>query len=151
MIYSHKVAKSSLFLLGLIVIFNLSSCLKQTEEMENRDAILGQWDVVENDASTNPASIDLRSVDEAYIVNITRSDKFVDEVYIYNFYNVNSLFKVPAYVEDKLITIPKITLENHTIHGSGTIASDNKTIDWSYWVDDGYGDIEYVATYTLRE
>jgi len=143
---------SRLFLLLLFIgILGFSSCEKQEEEISNRDKVVGAWDVVENEASATPASVELRKIDEAYIVHLTRSEIFADEVYIYNFFNIGADFHVPAYIENKTITISKVTLEDHTIHGSGTISNDNQTIEWTYWVEDPYGDEkEYRATYSFR-
>lgn len=145
------INKYSLLAFLLIGIF-LFSCEKQEDETENRDKIVGQWDVVENEVEVIPASVELREINKAYIVNVTRSDIFADEVYIYNFFNIGASFNLPAYVEGNRVTIPEITLEDQTIHGEGSISGDNRTIEWSYWVEDPYGDEkEYRATYTFRE
>ena len=139
------------FLFVIILSIFFSSCEKQEEEINNRDKVVGTWNVVENEVTVNPASVELRKVEEAYIVHLTRSEIFADEVYIYNFFNIGSDFHVPAYIENKTITISKVTLEDHTIHGNGTISNDNQTIDWTYWVEDPFGDEkEYRATYSFR-
>ncbi len=144
--------KKSSFLVLILLAFTIGSCEKQEEETVNRDKVVGQWDVVENEVSVTPASVEQRQIEEAYFVNLTRSDMFADEVYIYNFFNIGYDFHVPAYVEDKTIIISKITLEDHTIHGQGTISTDNKIIEWTYWVEDPYGDEkEYKATYSFRK
>ena len=149
MIYLKKYHFLFLLFVGIFVI---SSCEKQEEETTNRDKIVGTWDVVENEVVAEPASVQLRRVEEAYIVNLTRSDIFADEVYIYNFFNIGYSFHVPAFVEDHNVTISKITLEDHVIHGKGTISNDNETIEWTYWVEDPYGDEkEYRATYSFRK
>jgi hypothetical protein len=135
----------------LMLVGMLSSCEKNEEDMENRDAFLGQWDVVENEAGINPVSVELRSINDVHIVNITRSEVFADEVNIYNFSALGDGFRVPAYVEGKNITIPEITLDGNDIKGSGTISSNNKTIEWTYWLDMDGTNVEYRATYTLRE
>jgi len=140
------------FLVVLFLIFAISSCEKQEDQMAARDAIVGKWDVVENEVSSTPASVQLRNIKEAYLVNLTRSETFADEVYIYNFFNIGYDFHLPAYVDGKTITISKITLEDYTVRGQGSISEDNQTIEWSYWVEDPYGDEkEYRATYTFIE
>ena len=151
MLQKNIQLKRIAFLMSMALLFIFSSCEKE-EEKENRDAILGQWDVVENEAGINPASAELRDINDAYIVNITRSDIFADEVNIYNFFQLGNGFRVPAYVEDKQVIISKITLDGNSFRGSGSISSNNKTIEWTYWVDMGDGsEVEYRATFTLRE
>lgn len=146
----NRVALLFSMVLLMMTIFN--SCEKQEEEMENRDAFVGQWDVVENEAGINPVSVELRNINDAYIVNVARSQVFADEANIYNFFQIGDSKYVPAFVEEKNITIPKITLDGISFRGSGTISNNNKTIEWTYWVDIGDGgEVEYIATYTLRE
>ena len=144
--------------IGLVLVFVLSlfvmSCEKQEEQMANRDAIVGKWDVVEREASAVPVSAEVRGMNEAYVVSITRSDVFADEVYIYNFFNVGFHFNVPAYVDGLKISIAEITFDSEglTIRGEGTISSNHQTINWTYWVEDPYGDEkEYKTTYSFRE
>lgn len=138
----------SLFFVGIAMV----SCEEQKDDMEDRDAIVGSWDVVENPAGVITASVEIRQIQEAYIVNITRSDIFADEVYIYNFFAIGSTFHLPAFVDGKTITISEITLEDFTFRGQGTIASNNRTIEWSYWVTPpGGSEEEYRATYTFRQ
>ena len=135
----------SIFILTSIFFI---SCEKQEEETRNRDAIVGKWDVVEHVASSK--SVDARSIDLAYIVYITRSETFADEVNLYNFFNIGEDYKIPAAVDGLNITISKIEIRDYTSRGSGKISSDHKTIDWTYWVEDPYGDEKkYEATYTF--
>ena len=148
-----NIKKYSFLVLSLL-IFAFSSCDKQEEQMENRDAIVGKWNVVESVVEANPASAEVRAINEAYVVSITRSDIFADEVYIYNFFNVGFHFSVPAYVDGLKISIAEITFDSEdlTIRGEGTISSNHQTINWTYWVEDPYGDErEYKATYSFRE
>ena len=140
-------------LILLFLLLTLGSCDKQQEQMDNRDKIIGQWDVVENKASANPASAEIRNIEQAYIVNITRSETFPDEAYIYNFFNIAYDFFVPAHVDGSTITIDKLELRDHTFRGSGSISEDHQTIEWTYWVEGPYDDseIEYRATYSFRK
>jgi len=147
----HIKKYSVLFFISLIFLF--SSCEKQAEQTENRDKIIGQWSVVEYEASANEASAEIRNLNLSYFVNITRSEVFADEAYIYNFFEIGEYDKVPAYVDGNQVIISKIELEDHVFRGSGTISEDHQTIEWTYWVEGPYDDheIEYRATYTFRK
>ena len=142
------IKKISILILA-IILFSLSSCEKQEEQMENRDKFVGSWNVVENTASKSANS---RDIDMAYIANITRSETFPDETYIYNFFNVSDEYYIPAYVKEKDIIIDKITLRDYTVRGSGKLSDNEKAISWTYWVEGPYDDqeVKYTATYTLR-
>ena len=147
-----NISKYSILIAFLFSFFLFSSCEKQEEDIENRDAIVGQWDVVENKVDAANASIEIRDLNAAYIVNITRSDVFADEVKLNNFFNIAYNFFVPGVVDGLKITIHKIELRDYVISGTGTIANNHRTIEWSYWVEDPYGEKnEYRATYTFRE
>jgi len=140
------------FVLLLLLVFVISSCEKQEEQMENRDAIVGKWDVVEREASAVPVSVEVRGVNDAYIVHITRSETFADEVYLFNFFNIGYDYYIPAAVDGKTITIDEITLRDYTIRGEGAISSNSHKIEWTYWVEGPYGDEkEYRATYSFIE
>jgi len=132
-------------------ILSLVSCEKQVEQTQERDKIVGEWDVVEKEGGATQASVQQRSIQDAYIVHITRSEVFADEVYIYNFFQYQEDHYVPANVDDKTITIDKIELDDNVYRGQGTISSDYHTITWTYWVDEGYGEQEYTAVYSFRK
>jgi len=140
-----------LLLIVLLVSFALSSCEKDDDEIENRDALVGQWDVVENKANPNNAFVETRDINLAYIVSMTRSPVFADEVYIYNFFGLGDSFYIPAVIDGQNINISNITLRDHNFEGSGTISNNRENIEWTYWVEEPNGDRnQYQATYTYR-
>lgn len=144
----------SLISLSAIFFFFLAftSCEKDIEDIKNRDQLVGQWNVTENKVNPANASVEIRDVNYAYIVTLARSPVFADEVYIYNFFDVDNSYYIPAFIDGKNITISEIKLRDYIIEGSGTISNDNKTIEWSYWVETPHGDRnEYQATYTFRK
>jgi len=138
-----------LIIISIISLF--SSCEKQVAQTNERDKIVGEWDVVEKEGGATQASVQQRSIQDAYIVHLTRSEVFADEVYIYNFFQYREDHYVPAHIENKTITIDKIELDENTYRGQGTISSDYHTITWTYWVDEGYGEEEYTAVYSFRK
>jgi len=148
---SHKMFRT--IFLGIALLsgpFFLQSCQEDIKDMEQRDKIIGQWDVIENVAGVNPASVDVRDVNLAYSVRISASQVFADEVYLYNFFGKGNSFYVPASVNGNTITITEIELDDNKFRGQGTISSNYKTITWTYWVEDHFGDeTEYRATYTF--
>jgi len=148
---SHKMFRTIFLGLALLSgLFLLQSCQEDIEDMEQRDKIIGQWDVIENVAGVNPASVDVRDVNLAYSVRISASQVFADEVYLYNFFGKGNSFYVPASVNGNTITITEIELDDNKFRGQGTISSNYKTITWTYWVEDHLGDeTEYRATYTF--
>ncbi len=148
---SHKMFRT--IFLGIALLsgpFFLQSCQEDIEDMEQRDKIIGQWDVIENVAGVNPASVDVRDVNLAYSVRITASQVFADEVYLYNFFSKGNSFYLPAAVNGNTITIPETPLDDNKFRGQGTISSNYKTITWTYWVVDHLDEeTEYRATYTF--
>lgn len=130
-------------LIYILPLFFLLSCEKQIEETENRDAITGEWNVLEQ-------SVNGKSTNAAYTVHISRSPTFVDEVYIYNFFNINTSEHNLAYVDEYTITIQDVDIRDFSFRGSGSISKDHKTIDWVYWVEDPQGvEQKYETTYTF--
>ena len=108
--------KKIIFITGILALL-FSSCEEQIEQTNERDKIVGEWDVVEKEGGATNASVQQRSVQDAYIVHITRSEVFADEVYIYNFFQYREDHYVPAHVDGKTITIDKIELDDNTYRG----------------------------------
>ena len=136
----------------VISLFSLLlSCEDQVIKTTERDKIVGEWDVVEKEGGAVNVSVEKRSIQDAYIVHITRSTVFADEVYIYNFFQYQEDHYVPANIDGQTITIDKIELDDNTYRGQGTISSDHHKITWTYWVDEGYGEEEYTAVYSFRK
>ncbi len=140
------------FILFFFLTLLISSCQKQEEQTANRDAIVGAWDVVENISEPANASAEVKSINLVYETNITRSEVFADEVYIYNFFDVARDYYIPASVDGLNITIDEITLRDYTVRGNGSISSDHQKIEWSYWVEQPSGESHnYKATYTFKK
>jgi hypothetical protein len=140
--------KKATFVLSVLIMCSVSSCDKHEEDFKNRDKFLGSWNVVEHESELT--SVNYRSINEAYVANITRDPKLADQVSIYNFFNMGDYFKIPAYVDGNKIIVPEVELEDYDFRGSGTLSDDKESIEWTYWVDMGYGDVKYSATYTKK-
>jgi hypothetical protein len=148
----HLSNRKIFFLFGLVFSMStvLISCDKHKDDFENRENYIGSWRVVEHEVANPSAVIKQRSINEAYTANITRDPKLADQVSIYNFFNMGDYFKIPAYVDGNKIIVPAVELEDYDFRGSGTLSDDLETIEWTYWVDMGYGDVKYSATYSRK-
>ncbi len=128
-----KIAVLNILLISFLA-FILASCERDVDELRMRDAFVGSWRVVEN---TVPSS---RDIQEAYIVNITPSPIFANEVEMVNFYAMGFDFKVPAVIENQEITINTFESDDYTFSGKGKLSNNQKSIEWVYTVEDPYGD-----------
>lgn len=109
-----------------------------------RDAFVGDWSVNENTARKSSLIF--------YEVSISKSATDSTLVLINNFYDIGHNLSIEAEVSGSKITVPAQTRDGFTFKGSGTIAYNDKTIDWSYTVDYNNGSaIEHLtATYTKK-
>jgi len=105
-----------------------------------RDAFTGDWKVEENNT--------LKAAD-FYNVTIVKSSSDSTAVLIKNFYAINISTSIKATVSGGNVTIPLQTVAGYTFNGYGTIALNDKSIDWAYTVNHNNGFIDQVtATYT---
>ncbi|MCB9013416.1 MAG: hypothetical protein H6539_05190 [Bacteroidales bacterium] len=138
--------RNKYFLLSLLLSMSLSACEDLTDLISDdpRDAFTGEWKVDEvNTLKTNDPV--------TYYVNIKKSSTDSTLVYISNFYEMGAGTSIDAKVTGGSISIPSQSVGGFVISGQGTIAYNDKSIDWSYTVDYRNGFIDYVsATYTKQ-
>ena len=138
----------NLFLLALIVLTSLYSCedvLNDLTTAEIAQKLEGNWEC-------NETSSLYKSTEDIYYVYISPSNADTNRIDISNFYGLGSGVDATATISDYSISIPTQTLEGgFEIKGSGTIASNLKTISLKYYVDDGSGEVDEVeALYTYK-
>ncbi len=135
-------------LLPIILLTSFFACEKEPLETDVRDKLIGNWNVVENEAN-NPLPISSRQMNDAYIVSISKSAVYQSDILIKNFFQLGQDFEVTAEIDQDNIRITETTINDVTLRGSGTISKNKKQIEWSYWVDMGDGEeTEYKATYS---
>ncbi len=130
------------------LILGFMACEKEDLTTDERDSLVGSWNVIEKEAEGVVAKISNRSINDAYVVSISKSEVYESDVLIRNFFQLGDNFVVEASINDKSIEISQATIDGTSVRGSGTISNNKKTITWSYWVDMGDGEeVEYKATY----
>ncbi|MCG8700117.1 MAG: hypothetical protein MI922_18820 [Bacteroidales bacterium] len=108
------------------------------------DDIEGTWKCEET-------SNKFKSTESFYKVYIEPLDDIPTEFIISNFYDLGNDVFAKIIFSGEHITIPEQSLNSgYTIHGSGSINKSRKTMELTYSVDDGSGQIDPVtANYTF--
>ena len=133
----------AIFLLGMV------SCEQEQTAAGTRDALEGNWVVDENSQFYN------KTTSAVYNVYISLSSQDSTGLFIANFYQLGYENEIRATLDGDRIRLEQgqevtlLTSPYMIIEGTGVIASDYQSIDWSYQVDDGSGQIDHVtATYS---
>jgi hypothetical protein len=122
----------------------LISCEQTNTPAEVIEALEGRWKVEEN-------SQFYKSTTGVYYVTISTSQENSSRVFLSNFYDLGQDKSVSAVVNDYRIDLDpeqEITALNSTyviLSGTGTIADDYQSIQWSYEVDDGSGQVDHAT------
>ncbi len=132
----NKLAFACLFVLFSGVVLN--SC--ESLEEYGPDSIYDTWYCVENSELFGQTS---------FYVDLSKHPSEDGKIILDNFYNLGLGKEVIANLSGLSISIPSQVVDGNTIAGSGTIASDYKTINFTYTVDDG-GDVDNVAAQFKR-
>ncbi len=130
----------------VLVSISFSSCEDVLDLLTDdpRDAFVGSWKVAEVNTLKYYEPV-------TYFVSIEKSPEDSTIVFISNFYDIGDNIEVEAIVSGGDISIQGQTVSGFAIDGSGSIAFNDKTIDWSYSVDHGNEFIDYCsATYTKQ-
>jgi hypothetical protein len=90
-----------------------------------RDKFVGSW--LCNETSTQNGN-------SSYTATISLNSGNSSQIYINNFYGSLKVYGVVANLN---VTLPQQTVNSFTIHGSGTMGSNNTKINMNYWVDTG--------------
>jgi hypothetical protein len=127
----------------ILLITTAISCELDTNE-DPRDKIAYTWNAEDNQVLKSPMA--------TYHVDIEKHETDTTKILLYNFHHLGN-FSVEATYNNRNINISNFkTKDNFTLNGTGTVASNFKSISWSYSVDIGDGDPDgYTANYTKIE
>jgi hypothetical protein len=139
MLKDMKITKFLMAFLLLIPFFQ--ACQDDISDLEDpRDAIAKSWHVTESTYE--------------YTCRIGKDAAEITRVYFYyvapetGFHNLGLSDKLYATLSGNLLTIAPQTIDGYTISGSGTIASDLKSITFNYTVQEGADDpVDYTALF----
>ena len=130
----HSFALFCMLLSGMI----LTSC-ESLEEL-GPDSIYDTWYCIETSEIYGQTN---------YYVDLSQHPSEDGKVILDNFYNLGLGKEVIAELSGSYIAIPSQVVDGNTIAGSGSIASDYKTINFTYTVDDG-GGVDHVTAQFKR-
>ncbi len=128
--------KPMIFVLLLGIMFN--SC--ESLEEYGPDSIYDTWYCLETSEVYGQTN---------YYVDLSKHPSEDGKIILDNFYNLGLGKEVIANHSGLSISIPSQVVDGNAIAGSGTIASDYKTIDFTYVVDDG-GGVDHVTAQFKR-
>lgn len=131
-----KHAFTSLTLLLLVMSFH--SC--ESLEEYGPDSIYDTWHCLETSEVYGQTN---------YYVDLSEHPSEDGKIILDNFYNLGLGKEVVADLSGLSIAIPSQVVDGNTISGSGSIAADYKTIDFTYTVNDG-GDVDHVTAQFKR-
>ena len=127
-----KKVLSYLMLVTILSLTLFSSCKK---DVDDRDAFIGTWNVMEN--WSNPYG---GSGTDNYTINISKSSSTSNGIIITSLGGVYYNFTINATVSGSSVTIPNQTINSggdlYNVSGSGTISG--STMNFTYYVLDGW-------------
>jgi hypothetical protein len=132
-----------LFLLPMAAM--IVSCTPDDDDPDDvntgdiRDQLDGTWKSQENSATYGPQN---------YYVEIIKDTTTSTGVKIDNFFNMGVGKRLNATVSGSTITLSSSPFEGFVFSGNGNVASNNKTINWSYTFFDGNETEQVTGTYT---
>lgn len=125
----------------------VSSCKPEDDPdpipTDPRDKIVDTWRCDEN------SQVFDKSMMTIYTVSISVDDASTDMVVIDNFYQLGANNYIKAVLSGTDLTISGQVISGHTVNGTGLITDNFKKISWTYFVNDGSGEIDTcTAVYT---
>jgi hypothetical protein len=141
--------KKKIFILAMLTsILFLNSCedlLNDPSSTEITQSLEGSW-------KCDETSSIFKSTQDIYTVYISPSESDSTRIFISNFYALGENVEATALINGYSITMPTQTLPgDYEVRGSGTITTNLKQINWTYYVDDGSGQEDQVdAVYTFQ-
>lgn len=130
MFYKSQYIIKIVFIIVLAFAISIvSSCTKDDDsntEIEGT-TITGEWKC--NDNESENGLYDAQS----FTIDIYKPNT---DYTISNFGNLGINFKANASINGSSITVNEQTIDNITIHGSGTFSNNNSTVNFTYYVDD---------------
>jgi hypothetical protein len=117
-----------LIIFVVIVAVNFISCTKEEEESTPIDetTITGEWKC--NDSESENGLYDAQS----FTIDISKNTTIYT---IANFGNLGINAEVSAAVSGSNITVSEQTVDDISVHGSGTFTNNNKTVNFTYYLD----------------
>jgi hypothetical protein len=130
-----------IFVQIISISFYYTSCQKDDSETTNSpSSIIDTWNCSENSSQLGPSS---------YQVDISKDTSSTNKVIIDNFYHLGIGKEVKATLSGQTLTVINESVDGYLFNGTGTIASNNNSISWSFTADDNSGSPDNVtATYS---
>jgi len=132
----NKYAFAVLFVLLFGILLN--SC--ESLEDYGPESIYDTWYCIEDSEIYGQTN---------YYVDLSKHPSEDGKIILDNFYSLGLGLEVIAGLSGLSIVIPSQVVDGNTIAGSGSIASDYKTINFTYTVDDG-GEVDHVTAQFKR-
>ena len=105
------------------------------DDTDSRDFLIKTWRCTEHS-----------DYGGTYDVVVTKDPIYENRILLSNFHELGNE-TIYATLEGSMLYIPSQTIFDHTVEGEGAIASNQKTIDWDYSVDDGTGVENFTSTF----
>lgn len=120
------------------------SCTPDDDEPDDvttdvREKISGDWKSSENSATYGPSN---------YFVDISKDTASSTGIKIYNFFNLGIDKVMKGTVSGNTITLSSDPLDGFVFSGNGSIASNYRSISWTYTFFDGNETEQVTGTYT---
>lgn len=130
-----------ILLLSMLLTSIVFSCQKLDDATDDeRDNLVGSWTCSENGQEYGHQN---------FSVSISKSTADTTKIIIDNFYGQGAGFKVNAKINNLNLTIPSQSVDGYQISGSGSIASNYKTLNLTYTVVGG-GSTDHVTAVLSR-
>lgn len=139
-----KLTASSLFLAAFLLIV-IPGCQpddpQTTTPTDDRDKFVASWTCQETSQQSGVTT---------FTLHINKSTTSSTQVLIENFYNIGFQYKATTDVSGSSLTIPSQAYNGNQLHGSGTMISNN-TVNMTYYVDHGSGNIDTCTAVLTRQ
>lgn len=125
-----------------LILFSCEEIFTPEESDDPRDKIVETWTCIEDESL-------LKTINDSYIVDISKSSKDSSYVIIDNFYQAGFGKDLKAKLQSKTLTITNEIIDGFKVNGTGKISNNYNKIDWTYTVEHEDGDVYSVtAVYT---
>ena len=129
MLKKHNLFSYKLIIFIAFLAVSFVSCTKEDEESTPVDGttITGEWKC--NDSESENGIYGAQS----FIIDISKN---TTDYTIANFGNLGINTEVNAEISGSNITVNEQTVDDIIVHGSGTFTNNNKTVNFTYFLDD---------------
>jgi len=117
-----------LFYIVIFFTFVSLSCTKEDEESTPTDSseITGEWKCNDNESENGIYGA------QSFTIDISKN---TTNYTISNFGNLGINTEVSAQVNGSSINVNEQTIDDISVHGSGTFTNNNKTVNFTYFLD----------------